>query len=586
MSKHSLSQRFGPQHSQLKQQLISPLLVGANLLLAAVAAPSAIAQSTMTTIDQLSRDRPNSMGQVTSVSQLSDVRPTDWAFQSMQSLVERYGCIAGYPDRSFRGNRAITRFEFAAGMNACLDRIQQLIGVLQDDLVKKEDLATVQKLQSEFAAELATLRGRVDAVEAKTATLEKQQFSTTTKLYGEVGFSVSGALGGDKADGSGDPLQESTVLNNRVRLFFNSSFTGKDLLITRLDALNSIPFGPGEEGFPNVTGTSMSRLAFDEDSGNSVRIGKLFYQFGVGKSAHSEHDHSKDKKAEGDDGHGHGHGHGHGSKNRLTVSIDAVGGEFNENFANLNEYFSEELTGAISRFGRFNPIYYQGLEGTGASVNYELSEKITLSAGYLSPTADSPNDKEGLFDGSFAALAQLTIEPVEDVRLAFTYARSFFPGGSAVVSGETGSEFSNEPFEEAATAADNFGIQASAKISPAFTLSGWAGLTRATAQSNDGAVQEGDDASIFNWAATFAFPDFGKRGNLLGFIVGQPPRVTRNDVAGREDGTSAWHLEAMYRYKVNQNISVTPGLLVILNPEHNSNNDTILVGTIKTVFQF
>jgi uncharacterized protein involved in exopolysaccharide biosynthesis len=39
------------------------------------------------------------MEQVTSVTQLSDVRPTDWAFQALQSLVERYGCIAGYPDR-------------------------------------------------------------------------------------------------------------------------------------------------------------------------------------------------------------------------------------------------------------------------------------------------------------------------------------------------------------------------------------------------------------------------------------------------------------------------------------------------------
>jgi len=69
--------------------------------------------------------------QVTSVSQLSDVRPTDWAFQALQSLVERYGCIAGYPDRTFRGNQALTRYEFAAGVNACLDRISELITLLK-----------------------------------------------------------------------------------------------------------------------------------------------------------------------------------------------------------------------------------------------------------------------------------------------------------------------------------------------------------------------------------------------------------------------------------------------------------------------
>ncbi|HEY9895853.1 MAG TPA: iron uptake porin, partial [Candidatus Sericytochromatia bacterium] len=67
------------------------------------------------------------VGQVTSVSQLSDVQPTDWAFQALQSLVERYGCIVGYPDRTYRGNRALTRYEFAAGLNACMDRINELI---------------------------------------------------------------------------------------------------------------------------------------------------------------------------------------------------------------------------------------------------------------------------------------------------------------------------------------------------------------------------------------------------------------------------------------------------------------------------
>lgn len=71
------------------------------------------------------------MSQVTSVSQLSDVQPTDWAFQALQSLVERYGCIAGYPNGSFQGNRAMTRYEFAAGLNACLNRVNELIATTE-----------------------------------------------------------------------------------------------------------------------------------------------------------------------------------------------------------------------------------------------------------------------------------------------------------------------------------------------------------------------------------------------------------------------------------------------------------------------
>ena len=128
--------------------------------------------------------RNNSLAQVTSVSQLSDVQPTDWAFQALQSLVERYGVIAGYPDGTFRGNRAMTRYEFAAGLNAALDRVNELIAAGSAESVRREDLATLQRLQEEFAAEIATLRGRVDSLEAATAELEANQFSTTTKLSG------------------------------------------------------------------------------------------------------------------------------------------------------------------------------------------------------------------------------------------------------------------------------------------------------------------------------------------------------------------------------------------------------------------
>lgn len=84
------------------------------------------------------------ISQVNSVSQLSDVRPTDWAFTSLQSLVERYGCISGYPDRKFRGQQALSRYEFAAGLNACSDKINEIISAGLADKVGKEDLATLK----------------------------------------------------------------------------------------------------------------------------------------------------------------------------------------------------------------------------------------------------------------------------------------------------------------------------------------------------------------------------------------------------------------------------------------------------------
>jgi uncharacterized protein YlxW (UPF0749 family) len=126
------------------------------------------------------------------VSQLKDVQPTDWAFEALQSLVERYGIAVVYLDGTFLGNRAVPRYEFAAALNAALNRVNKLMETGQGDQVTREDLATLQRLKEEFAAKLALLRARVDAVEARTAELKAAQFSTTTQLQGQAIFAVTG----------------------------------------------------------------------------------------------------------------------------------------------------------------------------------------------------------------------------------------------------------------------------------------------------------------------------------------------------------------------------------------------------------
>lgn len=94
---------------------------------------TATAESRSEDVELVNNDNSNpsaddSMGQITNVTQLSDVSPGDWAYEALRSLVERYGCIAGYPDGTFRGNPAMTRYEFAAGLNACLQQVERLIG--------------------------------------------------------------------------------------------------------------------------------------------------------------------------------------------------------------------------------------------------------------------------------------------------------------------------------------------------------------------------------------------------------------------------------------------------------------------------
>jgi hypothetical protein len=248
-----------------------------------------------TTVAQTSvADTESEMAQVNSVSQLSDVRPTDWAFQALQSLVERYGCIAGYPeslsgtlrDRTFRGNQALTRYEFAAGLNACLDRVNELIAAGTANLVRKEDLAVLQQLQDQYSAELATLRGRVDTLETRTATLEGQQFSTTTKLGGELVTYLAAAFGKSAEDAN------DANLGYRLRLDFNTSFSGKDRLRVRLQGTNlrkfdtAAPFGASPVGRATNDLSDETRfLATPQGQNGQVTLNRLQYRFPVGRAA-------------------------------------------------------------------------------------------------------------------------------------------------------------------------------------------------------------------------------------------------------------------------------------------------------------
>ncbi len=99
-----------------------------------------------------------SLAQVNSISQLVDVQPTDWYFQSLQNLVERYGVSAGYPDGTFRGNRALTRGESAVWLNSALEKIAELIPGGSADQPKKEEITALQQQVEALRKEVELLR--------------------------------------------------------------------------------------------------------------------------------------------------------------------------------------------------------------------------------------------------------------------------------------------------------------------------------------------------------------------------------------------------------------------------------------------
>ena len=465
-------------------------------------------------------------GQVRSIVELRDVKPTDWAYQALRSLVERYGCIAGYPDQTFRGDRAMTRYEFAAGLNACLDTVNELIASATADQATQEDLLVLQRLQDEFGAELVTLRGRVDALEVRTTELEANQFSTTTQLTGEVIFSLNDRFG-ENYDGS--PDADHAVFGNRVRLNLNTSFTGSDLLLARL-AIGNID-------------DNLGQLEYAED-GLDANLDKLWYSFGVGKA---------------------------------QVIVGALGIEMDEVVPTVAwDYggFANFLEGAWT-------LYDDVSEQGGVGVNYQFTDHLNGAVAYLAGEGlDDP--ASGIFQDNWTAFAQLTgtVGKFEGV-LDFTHeydrnSDSFFSG--------LGTLRTQAPFDVDtgnAGTLDQVGIGLKYAFSDRFILSAFGSYGWLENQTN------GDGATAYSAGLGAVFPDLFREGNEGGIALGINPTLIRNDNATiGSDQATPLIVDAYYRFALSDHISVTPGGFLILNGDGDEGTAPVGVAAIKTVFEF
>jgi hypothetical protein len=550
-------------------KILNSLLAGSTALGVVLVAGSAMAAEPVTSVaaldqlNQYSREgQAATTGQVTSVSQLSDVKPTDWAFQALQSLVERYGCIVGYPDRSYRGNRALTRYEFAAGLNACMDRVNELIAAATADLVKKEDLATLQKLQEEFAAELATLRGRVDGLEAKTATLEKQQFSTTTKLSGEAIFAITGENASKNSNG--------TVFQDRVRLTLNTSFTGKDRLVTRLAAGNANSFNKAGK-IPGTGGNEGTQTFNTDASGNAVSIDWVAYYTTLA--------------------------------NKFNVYIPVTGGlhyDYAPTASSMDDGDGGSTT--LSMFGQRNPIYAIG-GGAGAGATFDAAG-FKISAGYLSGTANTPGVGSGVFSGDNSVLVQAAYAPTNSpLQVAATYVKAYNKsGGIFDASGPAlGTNRANNvnPFNAGSSKVDAYGLSSSLRLGGGLSVNAF-GMLAKVDEIGDG-LRAGD---VWSYGASLGVQDFGKKGSLLGLVVGVEPYYaggkqtlpggplvpafnnTGAPTFSANNKKAPFHIEGFYKYQLTDKVSVTPGLIWITSPGQSKGNNDIVVGTVRTTFSF
>ncbi|MEM9135896.1 MAG: iron uptake porin [Cyanobacteria bacterium P01_F01_bin.42] len=573
-------------------------LAGSLSLAGLVAGISPASAEQVNSVDSLLNDaQANSVGQVTSVSQLSDVFPTDWAFQAVQSLVERYGCVAGYPDGTYRGQRSMTRYEAAALLNACLDNIS-------DRFATKEDLETVRALQAEFQAELATLRGRVDGLEARTDTLEAQQFSTTTKLQGEV---VIAGQFGDFTDNPTNafnapanigavgvsPGLAATALGNsrvsvlsRVRLNFNTSFSGSDLLQTQLEVGNG-----GNDFLSNVVGTNnnpfpvpgiigqntlaaggaggagvpLVDLGASDFSGisSNVALRRLAYSF----------------KPFGDD---------------LTVT--AGSNLFPSDFIDFNSYANNSAQDFSSGFFINNPLIITNAVdaggGAGGAVDWNPNGgPLSFRATYVAADAGSSVDGAA---GTCAGVAPgvaggdicgggLDGDPSQ-TSVEVEYANTF---GS--------NDQNNLAIRLQYTRADTFNIEQNVVGANAEATLGRFGVFGRVGYSIDPKVDTSTGASgpgprenlfaattdndVLSWMGGVGLKDLLIPGSLLAVAAGQPFIVLG---AGSDPSyASQWNFEGFYRVAVNDNITLTPSIQLITNPL-NLADGALGVGTVGT----
>ena len=575
----------------------------------------------------LNRYAPVASDQVTNISQFGDVQPTDWAYQALNNLVEQYGCVAGYPNGTFKGAKPLSRFEAAALLNSCLDRVTEATDELK-------------RLAEEFKNELAVIRGRIDGIEKKIGKLEATQFSTTTKLQGEATFDIGAvSFGGSQygpstANGAGAVAPNNGTTNatrysgnnNRnwgaltfnydLRLNLNTSFTGKDLLYTRLRSGN----------FTNsvFNGNPYSLLALDKAFAPNVGkdvvyIDRLYYRFPVGK---------------------------------VFTAVIGPRARNTEALAITPTFYRADLLDVFTLNGA--PATYNKATGTAFALIWKQPVKkgnpyFAASTSYVAPNGDNSNPTQGGLLTSGAQGSFLTQVGWAGPQFALTAAWRYGQCGQNLT--RRGTQFANQtlPCSEGVGAAtsnsfwsgnsssNNFALNAAwqpiqSGLIPSVSL-GY-GISSVSSPTYNGYNASGvvpvngsgqpfpsygdvrNITQLQSWQLGLQWNDLFAKGNAAGFSLGQPTYVSalsqnqlrkpyafkgsgrnRTQTAyngfydspnGPNDGNFAF--EWWYKFQVSNNISITPAIFYLSRPNGqftaNGETNNAFGGVVQTQFKF
>jgi hypothetical protein len=413
--------------------------------------------------------------------------------------------------------------------------------IASSEAVVQKDLDVLQKLRQEFDVELAAIGSRVDNIEGRTAFLEDNQFSTTTKLTGEIYNYILGSFGDKKPNG--EDIDEQITFSSRVRLFFDSSFTGQDQLRVRLQARNIVT--PAESG-----GNNALALNFEGNNDNNIELSQLFYTFPV--------------------------------NNTINAFIGTTGIDIDDIF---DAFSTMGLAyDSLSLFSAYNNLLYDNGNAGGAAIGANLNfEWATLDVGYWATNPASPEEGNGLFNGNYTTGANFNFSLFEERwNIAVAYLRAYQDQGSDYdLAGFVGTDAATDPFSDRSNSSNNYSIASKFDITDSISLGGYFGYSTAS-------VEEGEaDADILNWNTYVYFADLLQEKDVILLSFGQPPTLVDSEGdAIVDDEDNPYLLNVEYRFDLTDNINIAPGGYVLFNPNGDSNNDTIYVGTIRTLLSF
>jgi hypothetical protein len=318
-------------------------------------------------------------------------------------------------------------------------------------------------------------------------------------------------------------------LIDRVRLNLKTSFSGRDLLVTQLEAGNdgNDAIGRAQEQGENLLGTNGALAnggGLDYVSADGQpRIRSLYYSF----------------------------------QPAPTVNVTVGARLAPSDFIDRNRFANNSLSNFSSSFFMHNPLIVQNAidraSGAGVVINWQPLPPLTVRGLYVAADAERPED--GLFGDRHQASAEVQYDFSRSVtaRLQYTYAKV---NGTTISAG---------------------GINAEWAFSPKFAVFGRYGF--GSYEGENTVLDRRVDFQPQSWQLGFIVRQLIIPGSTAGVAIGQP-FVEKN--LGNATQTN---FEAFYRFLLNDNVSFSPALIVVTNPD-NQKSDTIWQWVVQMVFSF